>query len=318
MDGEERSQQALTHGHCTHITHEDLFPSPRAKTVRGDPVSDASDSLFAALERGLLSPPALCQLAKGEEPANRPDAHPPPPTLLARRFPQMPPLVRPGQHIHLQQLPVVGNVAHPRSLPLDKPRPGGPTPDQNRVTGGVRNHELVQLRPAAKPIPNVPQIPLDHEPWRVVDKLIVHQPKRKHDTTNQTDSPTPPERPLPRRKAGPVPAERHHDGRDQQREKADADNVFRSQSLPLPVALTTGLGNWVPMLIAVAEGAGGFNPLKTCSKSQGLQARTNALSGPAKAPLPLQPLREKDLEQRLIGHVALVGQNFKVLDHGDG
>ena len=96
------------------------------------------------------------QLAIREEPTNRPDGDPPPVALFARRFPQMPLLEWPGQHIHFHQLPVVCDVAHPRPLPLHQPGPAIPATDQNGMAGGVRNHEPVQVRPAAKRIPDIP------------------------------------------------------------------------------------------------------------------------------------------------------------------
>jgi len=114
------------------------------------------DSSLLRLESRRRFPLDLRQLAIRKEPTNHPDGDPPPATLLTRRFPQMPLLVGPCQHLHLHQLLVVLDVAHSRPLPLDKPRPAVPALDQHCVAGGVRNHEPGRVRTAAIQFPDVP------------------------------------------------------------------------------------------------------------------------------------------------------------------
>jgi hypothetical protein len=71
-----------------------------------------------------------------------------------------------------------------------------------------------------------------------VNELKAHQPKRKKGATDQTEPPAPPKRSLPWSKRGPGPGDRRHDGRDQQREKTDTDNIFRLHISPLHTTFT--------------------------------------------------------------------------------
>jgi hypothetical protein len=66
-----------------------------------------------------------------------------------------------------------------------------------------------------------------------MNELKAHQRKRQEGDTNQTESLASPKRSLARSKRGPGSGDCHHDCRDQQREKADADSIFGSHSSPL-------------------------------------------------------------------------------------
>ena len=145
---------------CIHAGRDAAGNALESRQIRSSCLKQASqligDYSLPRLRGRRLSLSDLRQLAIREEPTNDPDGHPPPATLLARRLPQMPRLVGPGQHIHFQQLLVVRNVANPRPLPLYKPRPGVPAPDRNGVAGGVRNHKPGRVFSAAKQFPDVP------------------------------------------------------------------------------------------------------------------------------------------------------------------
>jgi hypothetical protein len=85
---------------------------------------------------------------------------------------------------------------------------------------------------------------------------------------------------------------------------------------------TTANGAANELFVTVGQGIGTANwpvPSQKSSSRDSPRAKEapRVLSGAAKAPLLLEPLGKKNFEQGPIGYVPFVGQDFKVLDHGD-